>query len=761
MYIVNRITICLMVSLCLCSNRADGQGNYFQMLLQGLSKSQVPSSGNILSAAGSLFRNYQDEIIGYVGQTLTSGLESVSPNTTNNLCLNHTELFIKALLRRENWALRMVDAFGKPGTGILDYSVNWIGNYDECIAIQATAYQNPVAKEGPSTPYTGKYCTASFPFGPPTSMGQLALKLGLCVPDSCSKKDITGIVNAVTDLIPQNMTNIPLPTANVDCQEKSLEFTDKALAVTIVGGVFVALILIATAYDIIFQHCLSKAPENSHANKCYLKSFKGIENGAFDHPKAKESMENEQTEVVQTEKEKNGFTDVENTAIGRQNSPKPYKPGIPGNLLLSFSLYTNAPKILNTNQPKGTLTSVNGIRFLSMSWVILGHTIGFGIPHTSNASTLVPKLFKRFTFQAILNGTVSVDTFFVLSGLLVSYISSREMKKRGGALKFNWPMFYFHRYWRLTPPYMLLLMLYVPTYKYWGDGPAWPQNGIERNECEDTWWKNILYINNVYEAGGYNQCLAWGWYLANDMQFYVISPIMLVPLYYSSVAGGAVCLILILVNCIGSGLISSHYGFASNVLFEQDSVGIMTKMHFTPWTRIGPYVVGIFTGYLLYKTECKVKMSKLTNMMGWTVATAVAMSVLYGLYTPDGTPPDLSNAVSALYNATSRTAWGLSVAWVIFACATGYGGPVNALLSWRAIIPLSRLTYCAYLIHPIVLYSYNRSLRTLMYWNDLEMIYLFLGNICVSFAAAFVLSLAFESPMMGLEKVLLGRKKNS
>jgi hypothetical protein len=52
----------------------------------------------------------------------------------------------------------------------------------------------------------------------------------------------------------------------------------------------------------------------------------------------------------------------------------------------------------------------------------------------------------------------------------------------------------------------------------------------------------------------------------------------------------------------------------------------------------------------------------------------MAVSVLYGLYTPEGNLPDLSKGVSALYNATSRTAWGISVAWVIFACATGYGG---------------------------------------------------------------------------------------
>ena len=37
---------------------------------------------------------------------------------------------------------------------------------------------------------------------------------------------------------------------------------------------------------------------------------------------------------------------------------------------------------------------------------------------------------------------------------------------------------------------------------------------------------------------------------------------------------------------------------------------------------------------------------------------------------------------------------------------------------------------------------------------------LFMGNLTVSYAVAFVVSLAFEAPMMGLEKVLFRREKN-
>ncbi|XP_060591484.1 O-acyltransferase like protein-like, partial [Ruditapes philippinarum] len=226
------------------------------------------------------------------------------------------------------------------------------------------------------------------------------------------------------------------------------------------------------------------------------------------------------------------------------------------------------------------------------------------------------------------------------------------------------------------------------------------------------------------------------------MQFYVLSPLMLVPLYYSPLWGTVSCLCLILVNFISAGVISKQNHLSANLLAANGNEA-MADLYIKPWTRIGPYVVGFFTGYLLHITKCKVKMSQILNVVGWIVATTTAMLVLYGLYSPDGTKI-LSDDTSAFYNATSRTAWGMCVAWVIFACASGYGGPVNKLLSWRAIIPLSRLTYCAYLVHPLVMYAYYSSKRTLMRWYDFEMIYIFLGHLCVSYAAAFVISLAFE-----------------
>ena len=49
-------------------------------------------------------------------------------------------------------------------------------------------------------------------------------------------------------------------------------------------------------------------------------------------------------------------------------------------------------------------------------------------------------------------------------------------------------------------------------------------------------------------------------------------------------------------------------------------------------------------------------------------------------------------------------------------------GPVNTLLSWKALVPLSRLTYCAYLIHILILYYFFFSQRSFFYLDNTNIV---------------------------------------
>ncbi|XP_078666302.1 O-acyltransferase like protein-like [Branchiostoma floridae x Branchiostoma belcheri] len=122
-------------------------------------------------------------------------------------------------------------------------------------------------------------------------------------------------------------------------------------------------------------------------------------------------------------------------------------------------------------------------------------------------------------------------------------------------------------------------------------------------------------------------------------------------------------------------------------------------------------------GYLLYRTRGQVRLHKLT---------------------------------------VHRTAWGVGLAWVVFACINGYGGIINTILSWKAWIPLSRLTYCAYLVHPIViLITYSDQQEANIHYTDILLAYYFVGHVVFSYAGAYIVSMMAEAPMRHLEKLVL------
>ena len=75
--------------------------------------------------------------------------------------------------------------------------------------------------------------------------------------------------------------------------------------------------------------------------------------------------------------------------------------------------------------------------------------------------------------------------------------------------------------------------------------------------CRENGWQNLIYINNFFKQD--DQCLGQTWYLANDMQFYFLSPIILLPLWkkpkYGFALGGLIYAILTFII----GFLVVHY----------------------------------------------------------------------------------------------------------------------------------------------------------------------------------------------------------
>lgn len=315
---------------------------------------------------------------------------------------------------------------------------------------------------------------------------------------------------------------------------------------------------------------------------------------------------------------------------------------------------------------------------------------------------------------------------------------------------------------------MFVLLFYAKLNGFVGSGPMW--FGQQTNPaCDKYWWTNLLYINNFYPDGLQQECMGWSWYLANDMQFYILSPIFLYAIYKFRVLGYLSSVgFVFAAHFLATGLLMGIYDMNSSQLEifapqrhkapSENRYNFRDTIYIKPWGRIGPYLVGISLGYLLHVQKERPKRSWLMTLLaiiGWSVAITLGMLVVYGpysLYKVGGSPFSLSEDVA--YGTFSRTAWALAVAWVIYACHQGYGGLVNSILSCRFWIPLSRLTYGAYLLHPVVLYAFFRSMETNVMFSYITISYYFIGTVVLSYAAAYILAVCVEYPMMHLEKVL-------
>ncbi len=70
------------------------------------------------------------------------------------------------------------------------------------------------------------------------------------------------------------------------------------------------------------------------------------------------------------------INDAGTTLPINQNVHTQNKQSLAARLLLCFALNRNLSKLMDTKQGDASIGSINGIRVISMFWVMLGHTVG-------------------------------------------------------------------------------------------------------------------------------------------------------------------------------------------------------------------------------------------------------------------------------------------------------------------------------------------------------------------------------------------------
>uniref|UniRef100_T1IKA9 Acyltransferase 3 domain-containing protein n=1 Tax=Strigamia maritima TaxID=126957 RepID=T1IKA9_STRMM len=370
--------------------------------------------------------------------------------------------------------------------------------------------------------------------------------------------------------------------------------------------------------------------------------------------------------------------------------------------IFAFSIRRNFYKLFRNENLKSNVGCINGIRVLSMIWIIFTQTIIVGAFMADNLLTVLD-VASTIIFEIVVNSVLAVETFFFLSGLFVSYVFFMHREENNG--RTSWFKFYLYRYLRLTPLYFLFIFVIDNgLIKYLTNGPFWPPNGFEGNNCNNNWWWNILFINNFMPSK--HMCLEHSWFLANLMQFSFLSPVILI-------------------------LLARYF-----------RVGLFVS---------APYVIGILFGLLLYRAKYQQQLNIWMVFLGWTLTAAIGFGEVFRLILESN--EHIGPLTAALYYAFSRTLWSLMLCWIIFACSNGYGAFANFTLSLPFWQPLSRLTYSAYLVHVLVIHVVFEGANVPTHFSYVFMIYFAVLNAAVVYMVSVPISLVFEMPFLELLKL--------
>lgn len=641
-----------------------------------------------------------------------------------------------ANIRTKDWN-KAFDAFGKPGAGILRGNVFWLGSFDECDHIRDFHYCLVAVNLSGIAPKV-------------KTLQKLPLMYGMCIPENCSEKDIANGFDYLLAITGLNKTlslskfHTPLCT-----KDPHRPFDGNFIATVAFFSLLFLLVAGSSLYHA-WHHSsafrkvsqldgLSVEPSNSDTSPLLQSSDASVQitpNGPSVYGSNRQDEAEINLESIQRQRE------------GRVSTFK--------QAFLCFAVPYNLPKLLSGNQSKESIPCIHGIRVISMLWVILGHTFIFASIMGGVNPMKLEEWVKRYGFMVVSNAYFCVDSFFVLSGLLVTYLTLSKMKKKDGRI--HWLLFYFHRYWRLTPVLAVTMLFYLYITPYFGHGP-YAQIASERPLCPKYWWTNLLYINNFYPVESVNMCIGWVWYLANDMQFFIISPLIIIPLYYFPQLGFFLMGLLCLISVTVTGSLVAVYDFKSDLLSPRPPGPIFADVVYDkPYCRITPYLVGMALGYVLYKYPKKsFRINWIVVLLCWVISCGMGYACVYSVYS-NYTGHTWPTSVNVTYEMFCRLVWGIFVAWVIFACYYGYGGWVNSFLAHPAWAPLGRLSYTIYMIHPVMITLFGSHQGSPLHLSLPLMGYYYAGITLISFGCAVIFSLMVEFPLAELEKVFAKRR---
>lgn len=685
-------------------------------------KSASDSSKSPGSARASPSKSAKSEL-GWVSQVLTEVMAEFSPVLSNDsLCRTHSQMYLTHLRNLTLWAMKMMDSSAVTPSGLLAANMHQLGNFDECVSISLPEHQ-----------MRGQYCLASATFAPtrdayaefhdgdhsrdferpdefdfvwdtvkhnldPARIPRNKFYWALCVPSSCSARDLqVSLTRALDGLRDKHLIqfNVTVPERSCYTRDSQEEYPAGFWIFVSVSLFLVSLVSMATFYDLV---------------------------------------------------------------VFRRNTDDSNRRQIIKKWLIPFSGLSNMEKLGSPND-QAEFSIIHALKAITMCQIIVGHRNMNTFGNVMFNPEFTEEKSSQLAWSYFNNGTLVVDTFFLIGGFLTFYFIFHELDKRKGRI--NYLVVFLYRFIRVTPVYAFVIFFYIYILPHLNDGPLWRDIiGRESSRCAQNWWTNLLYINNYYHED--QMCMVQSWYLSCDFHFFIGGTLLTYVIWrwqrWAKVTLASCLLVFVVLpfSFVYQNGYWGHYRTYISQMMDPPTHPEFHTLYIKSHFRAIPYIIGMAVAYTYIKL--KEKKYKFSTFAMWAISLGAfclghTPYLLAGLAYVPGRP--YYRLEQALFNPLQRLVWSVCIGWIIVGHGTTGFGPISRIFGHRVFVPFSRLTFCAYLIHVGVQLTSIATMRTPTYVSYTGLTLAVFGDLMFTFFCAFLFNIMIESPLDRFQKKVI------
>ncbi|XP_030032423.2 uncharacterized protein LOC115448932 [Manduca sexta] len=425
-------------------------------------------------------------------------------------------------------------------------------------------------------------------------------------------------------------------------------------------------------------------------------------------------------------------------------------------LLTVWSLRSNWRRLTATYEDKdprlSALGPVQGARVFLLTLTMMTHA---GVIHVMSYSynpEFIEKMAHNPNMTLFFNGTSVVQIFLVISSFLLAYNLLILSKDHDISLR-HLPFCIIKRIARICPVYLLVVGFAATWWQRVSSGPLWPALvETESAVCRRKFWAQAFFLNNLIDSK--EHCLVQTWFIAVDMQLYVVSSVLTLVLVRKRRAALRVLTALAVGACVLNALLAYVFNWQAllyfvnpenlrNLYYDTPS---FSGLYMSPWGSLPACLIGLLLAHVHFEMqESGFKLSTVTWFkLPYHLALPLTISwILGGNWARQYTSPEFV----AAYVAFERPVFSILCAILLLGGFNQVESILLKFFNWRGWHAAGRMSLSVLMVHWCVDMAFVAARPQPTITSTIEVGMDFVSTMLVSYLIALPLTLMVEMPV--------------